>query len=363
VKEASVASAIRASNVRILDQALPPKRPHSPKPVVNCALGLLIGLSLGVLFGFVRESTDSRLREPGEGRKYLGVAELGAVLHDSSGGGLLRSPEQEPLPEPAHLRKILGTTGSGRSVMSEQLPSLELLWPRLCGRGASPASESLQALESCHAVVTSLLCGSNGTMPRLLVVTSPGPGEGKTTVLANLGVMLAAIGRRVLLVDGDVRRHRLHELFGMCNERGLSTLLARISPADGPLDAFVQKTPVPGLAVLTSGPLSPCANRLHSPEFSQLLRRLREEYEFVLIDTPPVLQIADTRVIGRLADGVILVVRAGHTAREAAAAAYQRLVDDDTRVLGLILNDWNPKLSPHGYYADYAREYSDTSGR
>jgi polysaccharide biosynthesis transport protein len=359
VKEATVASAIRASNARVLDQALPPKQTHSPKPVLNCALGILIGLSFGMLFGFARDRADSSLREPGEGQKYLGVAELGAMLHDGDGGGLLRSVEQKSLAGAVNPQDIPGATESRKSRMSEQLRSLERLWPRLCGPEASP----VLAMESCRAVVTSLLCGSNGTMPRLLVVTSAGPGEGKTTVLANLGVMLAVIGRRVLLVDGDVRRHRLHELFGLHNDRGLSTLLQAEARVDGPLDAFVQRTCVPYLSLLASGPSSACANSLHSPHFSQLLRRLRQRYEFVLIDTPPVLQIPDARVIGQLADGVILVVRAGHTSREAAVAAHQRLVADGTRILGMILNDWDPKLSRHGYYADYTREYAGTSGR
>lgn len=366
VKEATVASAIRASNIRVLDQALPPKQPHTPQPVLNCALGLLVGLSVGMLFGFARESADSSLRDPGEGFQYLGLAELGAVLHDGNGSGLLRSFQPESLPGAVNPQNILGATESDRPGKSEQVRSLERLWPQLCGLDDNPVSESLLSFESCRAVVTSLLCQSNGTMPRLLVVTSPGPGEGKTTVLANLGVTLAAMGRRVLLVDGDVRRPHLHKLFGMYNDRGLSTLLqAGLLQAgrDEPLGAFVQSTPVPGLSVLTSGPSPACVNRLHSPEFLQLLRRLKEDYEFVLIDTPPVLQIADARVIGRLTDGVILVVRAGRTAKEAAAAAFQRLVDDDTHVLGLILNDWNPKLSPHGYYADYSREYTDPSAR
>jgi capsular exopolysaccharide synthesis family protein len=352
VKAATVASAVRASNARVLDEALPPKQPDSPKPVTSSLLGLLVGLFLGTLFVFARESTNTSLREPGEGYKYLGLPELGALLHDGNGCGLLR-PELESAP-PRNI-PLLGANEFDRSRISEQHRSLRPLWPRLSGLDTNPASSSSSTWDSCRDVVTSILCASNGTTPRLLVVTSPGPGEGKTTVLANIGVMLATLGRRVLLVDGDVRRHRLHEVFGLGNDSGLSTLLKGGRILDEPLAAFVQRTPVPGLSVLANGPSPGCADRLHCPEFSQLLHRLKDEYEFVLIDTPPLLQIADARVSGRLADGVILVVRAGHTAKEAVAAAYQRLADDDTHVLGLILNDWKPKFGANGYYAHYSR--------
>jgi Mrp family chromosome partitioning ATPase len=144
----------------------------------------------------------------------------------------------------------------------------------------------------------------------------------------------------------------------------LGTLLQAGRIADQPFDNFLQRTSVPGLSVLTSGPFSPaCANLLNAPKLPEVLLRLEEEYGFILIDTPPVLQLADARAIGRHAGGVILVVRAGHTAREAAAAAHQRIMADGTPVLGLILNDWNPKLSSHGYYADYTREYADAAER
>jgi len=211
-------------------------------------------------------------------------------------------------------------------------------------------------MESYRALVTSLLIEGDGSH-RLLVVTSPGPGEGKTTVTANLGLMLAAIGRRVLLVDGDMRKRDLHEMFALLNERGLNTLL-KTDIEDQCLANFVQQTNIPGLSVLTSGPHSPeSAHLLHSAELSKLITLLKRDYDFVLVDTPPVLPVADARIIGQLADGVVLVARACQTSRDAAAAAYRRLAADGSKVLGLILNDWNPSSSTHKYYAEYARTY------
>ncbi len=351
MREASMASAVGTSNVRVLDSAQPPKEPYSPKPLLSCVLGLAIFSSVGVLLGFMRDVTDSSLREPGEGLQYLGLTEIGVMVRDSSGAGLLHSPGR-PVPDLLSQASIVATRRPDRSsnIPAQGLPN----W------FTNPGKERLLALESCRAIVTSLLSGANGGVPRLLVVTSPGPGEGKTTVVANLGLTLALIGWRVILVDGDIRRRRLHKYFDLENDRGLTTLLADLQISVQSLEAAVQTTVVPGLSVLTSGP-APAANSglLYSPGLAKLLARLREEYDFVLIDTPPVLPAADARVFGQLADGVILVARAGQTAREAAAAAHARLAADDIRVLGLILNDWDPQSSSQTYYAEYAKAYTD----
>lgn len=319
VKEATVAAAVRADNVRVVDHAFPPLHPRSPKRTLNCALGLLIGSGLGLLLAFVRQHTDSSLREPGEGLHYLGLTELGAVEH------------------------IQQARGASRWLPSPQIDS---------------SYASARILESYRAVVTSLLSETSGTRRHLLVVTSPGPNEGKTTVTVNLGRVLAAIGRRVVLVDGDTRKQRLHKIFGLTNERGLSTLLQAGRIYDHPLDDFIGKTSTPGLWVLPSGPPTlACADLLHSPELPKLMSRLKEEFEFVLFDTPPVLPVADARIIGSFADGVVLVARARQTTRDAAEAAQQRLEADGIRVVGMVLNDWDPSSSAYRYYAEYARSY------
>jgi polysaccharide biosynthesis transport protein len=357
LKEASIAAAIHASNVRVLDSAVPAKEPSSPRPFLNCALGLVVSSCCGMLFCLIRERGNSSLREPGDGAHYVGVPELGVVLHDDDGGRLLRSPRGKSLNTAFDPQSTLGLTqyhGVGLREDGQVLPQLHRLESTL-------RVDSL-VLESCRAVVTSLLfSGHNGAAPKFLVITSPGPREGKTTLVANLGLILALIGRRVLLVDGDLRRPRLHKLFGLDNDHGLITLLKGGRIDDRGPDGFTQHTSIEGLSVLSSGTWSPgCANLLHSPELPKLIRNLKQHYEFVIVDTPPVIQLADARVFGRLADGVVLVVRAGQTAKEAAAAAYERLDADETHVSGLVLNDWNPKSSSHTYYADYARAYADT---
>jgi capsular exopolysaccharide synthesis family protein len=192
----------------------------------------------------------------------------------------------------------------------------------------------------------------------VLAITSPGPYEGKTTVTTNLSIALAEIGRKVLLIDADLRRPRIHEIFRLDNEVGLATLLRGAEMDKAAVDAAVKETAVPNLFALPSGPsTSAAASLLFSPHMQELLRRFKDEFDTVLIDTPPTLQMPDARVIGRLSDAVVLVTRANHTTRDAALAASQRFGEDQTRVLGTILNDWDPKLAPNGYYGYYKGYY------
>jgi len=205
-------------------------------------------------------------------------------------------------------------------------------------------------------VLTSILfSGENGGRPRVLVMTSAGPTEGKTTVSSNLAIALGEIRRKTLLIDADLRRPRIHQIFNLPNDRGLSTVLAERTLNEDVLRGIVHETTVPDLYVLPAGP-SGGAGLLHSPVLEQLLKRFKQEFDMVVIDTPPMLQMPDARIIGKCADAVIMVIRAGQTTRDAAIAARERLTEDGTRVLGTILNDWNPNKSPNGYYG-YSNGY------
>jgi capsular exopolysaccharide synthesis family protein len=187
----------------------------------------------------------------------------------------------------------------------------------------------------------------------MLVVTSAGPGEGKTTLASNLAAASAEIGRQVLLVDADLRCPKLDAVFGLQRNLGLTELVQSSTPvADLNLDDYVQSTSVPRLSVITSGnpdgkvtgPL------LFSERVFQLFSRFRQSYGVVLIDTAPALLFSDARLLGRFCDGAILVVRSGVTSREAALAAKQWLTEDGVPILGTILNDWNPADAKHKSY-------------
>jgi len=206
--------------------------------------------------------------------------------------------------------------------------------------------------ESFRATLVSILfSGENGGRPRIMVVTSSNPGEGKSTVVSNLGIAVAEVNQRVLLIDADLRRPRLHDIFNLKNDSGLSDLLRSKETVSAALAGAIQQTHIPDLYVLTSGSTTSAATSLlYSNRMPEVLQKLRTEFETIFIDTPPMLQIPDARVLGRMVDSVIMVVRSGKTTRDAAMAARQRFSEDGTRMLGTILNDWNPKRSPNGYY-------------
>jgi len=189
--------------------------------------------------------------------------------------------------------------------------------------------------------------------PRVIVITSSGRGEGKTTVVSNLGIALAETHCRVLLIDADLRSPRLHHAFGVPNDRGLTKLLGADDPVSMiPLADLKRDTTIPQTSVLTSGEgVENISELLNSRRLPQLLRRLRGEFDVILIDTPPVMHFADARLLGRLADAVILVIRAGQTNREHALSACRRMAKDGTPLLGAILNDFSVKNSEHDYYS------------
>jgi capsular exopolysaccharide synthesis family protein len=186
------------------------------------------------------------------------------------------------------------------------------------------------------------------------VITSANPGEGKTTVACNLALALAEIGNSVLLVDSDLRKPRLHHVFGFHNKWGLTDLLKGRTATQGCED-MVYKTSYKNLSLLPTGALASNSScMLHSRRAFELFRRMRKQFDTVIIDSPPLQQMPDARVLARFADGVVLVVHSARTDRDVAAAARRRLTDDGTRVLGTILNQWDPgKTNPYSYVYGY----------
>jgi capsular exopolysaccharide synthesis family protein len=187
-----------------------------------------------------------------------------------------------------------------------------------------------------------------------VVFTSSSPHEGKTSVVSNLALATAEIRRKVLIIDADLRRPRIHDIFETPNDRGLSDIL-REELHEASLAGLVHETKIPGLHVLPAGPATQAAaHLLYSPNFAALLTKFRTEYDMVLIDTPPMLQMTDARVAARLADAVVLIARSGKTSRDALLAARDRFLEDRIPILGTILNDWNPKKTLGGYYGQGA---------
>jgi succinoglycan biosynthesis transport protein ExoP len=335
VREAGIASALRASNIRVVDPAVPARVPYKPSLIENMALGTLAWVLLGVLTVILRERVDRTIHEPGDTTMYLGLPELGIL--------------PSAIEEPAEKRGLLSFSGPRRPALPH---SVELVTLR---RKPSVVAESVRA-----TVASILFAGRDGDCPRVLVFSSAGPKEGKTTLATNVALALAEIGRQVLLIDADLRRPRLHRVFEFGNEKGLVDLLRGDEPVEKALEEHSRYSGVPGLWLLTSGMADEGDPALlHSDRFARMLELARNQYEMVLIDAPPMLAIADARVIAQRSDGVILVARANETSRDSLRDVRQRLEEDGTRVLGAVLNDWNPKKSRNQRYYKY---YETTKG-
>ena len=212
--------------------------------------------------------------------------------------------------------------------------------------------------ESYRGVLASLM-HSGAEAPRVVAVTSATEGEGKTTTATNLAIALAESGRRVLVIDGDRRRPHLDRIFRVPNQWGLSDYLLETTPARlMDVARLVSATDVPNLFVLPAGTDRSCVpNLVDNARAADLLAALGQSYDTIVIDTPPMLALSDARGIGRMTDGVVLVVRAGHTPEQLLLAMAEKLALDGTPVLGAVLNDWKPARGSKA--SDYQRaEYS-----
>ncbi len=230
-------------------------------------------------------------------------------------------------------------------------------------RGPSPAAHPLPELvalssprsaasESYRKLRTNVQFADVDGSSWSLLITSATPEEGKTTTLANFGVVIAQGGARVCLVDSDLRRPTLHRLFGVDNDKGLTTALM-----DGvPLSAVAQATRIPNLSVVPSGPIPPNpADLVGSPRMRELMESARPDFDRVLLDSPPVLSVADAATLATCVDGVILVVRMGKIPHGAARRATAQIRAVRGRLLGVVLN--RADFRREGYSAGYADSY------
>jgi capsular exopolysaccharide synthesis family protein len=346
VKESNIASALKASNIRVVDPAEPPLFPYKPRFALSSALGTLTGLFCGLVFVFVREHVHVKLEEPGEASLCVNTPELGVIISDNR--PWRNHKHSTGVPRRAALH-ISPAPSSSLDIAGHQ-PSPERVELITVQHKSSPTASSFRN------VVASLLFSESGHREsghraQALVLSSAADGEGKTTVTSNLGIALAEIKKSVLLIDGDLHRPHLHEVFNVSNEPGLSGLLSKEKFDPVALKDAVHETCIPAVSVLPAGsPSGTATTLLYSENLAVVLERLRREFDFILIDTPPALVLPDARVLARLADSVILVGRSGATPKSALQMVRQRFEDDSTPVMGVVLNDWDPKFSPASRY-------------
>jgi capsular exopolysaccharide synthesis family protein len=297
---------------------------------VNLAIGLLAGLLLGCVATLLAHQADRTIKSPEAARELLELPELGVIPSlDRMFGG--------------RERREFPSNDSARE------------------RAAAKSRRHRSALATVFGATVTSLLQERGQAPRVLVVTSAAPEEGKSTVACNLAIAAGETGRRALLIDANLQTPCLHAQFDLPNASGLSSLLADVSgqavkarrtlipDADDTRPAPVLPTGIPGVFLLPGGPPAKNASRLFKRErFAGLLARFRREFDVVIIDAPDLLS-ADTRLLGRLADGAVLVLRLGKTTRSAALAAKRRLVEDRIPILGTVLNDCHTEESECGY--------------
>ena len=322
------------SNIRIVDRAEAPRTPSSPRKMLNFLLSLVAGLGLGIGLAFFFDYMDDSVNTAEDLGKAAGLACLGVIpAHDLQARRLRVVRARGPMEDDSRPEIDLAVLRDARS----------------------------QVAEAFREVRTALLVSSPGRAPKSLLVTSSQPREGKTSTALNLAVTLSQLNRRVLLVDADLRRPRLHKALGLGNGSGLSNVLS----GGEELAGVVIPAGPPNLYLLPSGPPPPNpAELLDSPEFVRLTERLAAEdaYEHVIYDSPPVLSVADAAIIAGRMDGVIMVVQSASTSRDLVARAAEKLRVVKARVVGALLNRVDV-TSPGGYYRSYQAYYGTEDGR
>lgn len=309
-KETSLTSGLRSTNIFIVDRAEVPRSPVRPKVRRNVLLAGLIGLLLGVGLAFFLEYLDNTIHGPDEVKQYLGVPFLG----------------------PVGIADVKGDATAG-----------ELMALR------EPKSNFAESLRN---VRTNVIFSFTEADQRSLLVTSPGPLEGKTLISCNLVVIMAQMGRRVLLVDADMRKPRVHKVFGTSSEPGLSNLiLGKCSAQEA-----ARETRIKSLKLIPSGTLPPNPSELlSSKRMGELLGQLKDQFDFIIFDSPPILSVTDAAVLAGMADGVALVVKASSTTKDHALRALEHLWDVRARVLGVVLNQVD--FEKDRYYYSYYHKY------
>jgi succinoglycan biosynthesis transport protein ExoP len=326
-KEIDITGPMKTNNVRVLERAIVPSLPVRPKPVQNLLIGLSLGLGFGIGLAFLIEALDNTIKTQADVEQLLGTPVLGLV-------------------------PIIGTTAADGSNAADNVRERDL------GVFIDPKSV---AAECCRSIRTNILFMSPDRPLRTLVVTSPSPQEGKTTTAINLSITMAEAGGRVLVIDTDMRRPRLHKSFGVPNQVGISSVVV----GKATLAEAIKRTDVPNLDVLPCGPVPPNPSELlHTERFAAVLAECAKLYDRIILDSPPTSAVTDPAVLGNLADGAVLVVKAGETTRDSALHARRQLTSANARLVGVIVNaiDFsNPAYGYEYYYRNYYR-YGYTYG-
>ncbi len=327
LKEAGVTAGLRSNNFRIINAARVPSSPSEPNIPRNLSFALVLGIISGVGLAFLLENMDNTVRTPEQAQTISGLPSLGMIPLGSkptrfgpSGKRLALAPTKEVFETVTQIR---------------------------------PQS---QMAESYRALRTSLLLSNLGAPPKVIMVTSARPQEGKTTTSINTAIVLAQKGVRVLLIDADLRRPSVHKTLGMGPRSGLSNVLT----GSATVQQTITTSPLlPNLLIMTAGtpPPNP-AELLASSNMRDLIMELRQQFDHIVIDTPPTLSVTDAVVLSPCADAAILVIRSGQTTKQALRRARDILTQVNAHVAGVLLNAVDLTSPDYYYYYEYQGKYT-----
>jgi capsular exopolysaccharide synthesis family protein len=326
---------LKTSNIKVIDRAGMPKLPVSPNKKRNLVIALILGLFLGAGFAFTVDYLDNTVKGPDEVEKLVGLPALGVIpmISGNNSGNKY------------HYYSRYGYSDKGHYLNQEaQVKDIELV---------THLFPNLAICEDYRTVRTSILFSHAGTVPKTIALTSSFPQEGKSSTITNLSISFSQLDKNVLLIDADMRKPRLHKIFGARNRVGLSSFLVGAAS----VDSTVQKTAVKKVWLMPSGPHPPNpAELINSKKMEDLIEQVKDKFDFVFIDTPPVLAVVDPVVISALCDSVVIVLKEGHTSKRALMKAVGEIRRVKSNIVGVIFNE--VKVTKKGYYSPYYHNYN-----
>lgn len=340
--QANLAKAEQSNNLRFIEPAEVPTSPEGPQRLRTILLGLLVSLVLGMGLAFFLEYMDNTIKSVEDVHRIAGLPTLAVIPAISQASArTVKQVNRQQLtsgaePEEAETGALVTTAASTTTTSLTKAPLV--------------TDHLASVMEAYRMLRTSVLLSTAGSPPKTIMFTSGQPGDGKTTTSVNTAVSLAQLGSSVLLIDADLRRPSVHRALRVDKTKGLSTLL---SSNQVELDEVVQRSRIPKLDVIACGPIPPNpAELIASERMRQVLARAAEQYDHVIVDTPPLISVTDPVILSTMVDGVILVVQAGRSTRDIVRRARLELSNVGAKVFGVVLNNFDMKRE--GYSSDYS---------